>query len=50
VVSRPEPSTPPNQVGSALGLAAVTAVATSQGAAEVGNAAALTDGYTRYRY
>src|ERR687897_515183 len=34
------------QVGSALGLAAMTAVATSQGADQLGNAAALTDGYS----
>ena len=34
------------QVGSALGLAAMTAVATSQGADQLGNPAALTDGYS----
>ena len=34
------------QVGSALGLAAMTALASSQGADEVGNAVALTDGYS----
>src|SRR3954469_692969 len=34
------------QVGSALGLAAMTAVATSQGADQLGNVAALTDGYS----
>jgi MFS family permease len=34
------------QVGSALGLAAITAVATSQGADRLGNTAALTDGYS----
>ncbi len=34
------------QVGSALGLAAMTALAASQGADELGNAAALTDGYS----
>ena len=34
------------QVGSALGLAAVTALATSQGADQLGNAVALTDGYS----
>ena len=34
------------QVGSALGLAAMTAVATSQGAGRLGDAAALTDGYS----
>jgi MFS family permease len=34
------------QVGSALGLAAITALATSQGADRLGNAAALTDGYS----
>ncbi len=34
------------QVGSALGLAAMTAVATSQGADRIGDAAALTDGYS----
>ena len=34
------------QVGSALGLAVMTAVATSQGADRLGNAAALTDGYS----
>jgi predicted MFS family arabinose efflux permease len=34
------------QVGSALGLAVMTAVATSQGADQLGNAAALTDGYS----
>jgi EmrB/QacA subfamily drug resistance transporter len=34
------------QVGSALGLAAMTAVATSQGAERLGDAAALTDGYS----
>jgi EmrB/QacA subfamily drug resistance transporter len=34
------------QVGSALGLAAMTAVATSQGADQLGNAEALTDGYS----
>jgi EmrB/QacA subfamily drug resistance transporter len=33
------------QVGSALGLAAITAVATTQGADRLGDAAALTDGY-----
>jgi MFS family permease len=34
------------QVGSALGLAAMTAVATSQGADRLGNLSALTDGYS----
>jgi predicted MFS family arabinose efflux permease len=34
------------QVGSALGLAAMTAVATSLGADRVGDASALTDGYS----
>jgi EmrB/QacA subfamily drug resistance transporter len=34
------------QVGSALGLAAMTAVATSAGADQLGDAAALTDGYS----
>jgi EmrB/QacA subfamily drug resistance transporter len=34
------------QVGSALGLAAMTAVAASQGADQIGNAGALTDGYS----
>jgi EmrB/QacA subfamily drug resistance transporter len=34
------------QVGSALGLAAMTAVATSQGAGQLGNVAELTDGYS----
>jgi len=34
------------QVGSALGLAAMTAVATSRGADQLGNPAALTDGYS----
>ncbi len=34
------------QVGSALGLAAMTAVATSQGAGQLGNTSALTDGYS----
>jgi Major Facilitator Superfamily len=34
------------QVGSALGLAAMTALATSQGADRLGDAAALTDGYS----
>jgi EmrB/QacA subfamily drug resistance transporter len=34
------------QVGSALGLAAMTALAASQGADELGNAVALTDGYS----
>ena len=34
------------QVGSALGLAAMTAVATSQGADRLGNLGALTDGYS----
>ena len=34
------------QVGSALGLAAMTAVATSQGAARLGDPSALTDGYS----
>jgi EmrB/QacA subfamily drug resistance transporter len=34
------------QVGSALGLAAMTAVATSQGADALGDVAALTDGYS----
>ncbi|MEV8435911.1 MFS transporter [Actinosynnema sp. NPDC051121] len=34
------------QVGSALGLAAMTAVATSRGADELGDAVALTDGYS----
>jgi EmrB/QacA subfamily drug resistance transporter len=33
------------QVGSALGLAVMTAIATSQGADELGDLAALTDGY-----
>jgi EmrB/QacA subfamily drug resistance transporter len=33
------------QVGSALGLAAITAVATTQGADRLGDAAALTEGY-----
>ena len=34
------------QVGSALGLAAMTALATAQGADQLGNLAALTDGYS----
>jgi len=34
------------QVGSALGLAAMTAVATSQGAGRIGDVSALTDGYS----
>ena len=34
------------QIGSALGLAAMTAVATSQGADQLGNAGALTDGFS----
>jgi EmrB/QacA subfamily drug resistance transporter len=34
------------QVGSALGLAAMTALASSQGADQLGNAGALTDGYS----
>jgi len=34
------------QVGSALGLAAMTAVATSQGANRIGDLGALTDGYS----
>jgi MFS family permease len=34
------------QVGSALGLAVMTAVATSQGAGQLGNVAELTDGYS----
>lgn len=34
------------QVGSALGLAAMTAVATSQGAGRIGDTTALTDGYS----
>ena len=34
------------QVGSALGLAAMTALATSQGAGRLGDPAALTDGYS----
>jgi predicted MFS family arabinose efflux permease len=34
------------QIGSALGLAAMTAVATSQGADQLGNPAALTDGFS----
>jgi MFS family permease len=34
------------QVGSALGLAAMTAVATSQGADQIGDLNALTDGYS----
>ena len=34
------------QVGSALGLAAMTAVATSQGADQIGDLGALTDGYS----
>ncbi|MEV5987624.1 MFS transporter [Streptomyces sp. NPDC052051] len=34
------------QVGSALGLAALTAVATSRGAGELGNLPALTDGFS----
>jgi MFS family permease len=34
------------QVGSALGLAVMTAIATSQGADQLGNVDALTDGYS----
>ena len=34
------------QVGSALGLAAMTALASAQGADQLGNAGALTDGYS----
>ena len=34
------------QVGSALGLAAMTAVASAQGAAQIGDVGALTDGYS----
>ena len=34
------------QVGSALGLAVMTAIASSQGADQLGNAASLTDGYS----
>jgi hypothetical protein len=34
------------QIGSALGLAAMTAVATSQGADQLGNPGALTDGFS----
>jgi MFS family permease len=34
------------QVGSALGLAAMTAIASSQGADQLGNVASLTDGYS----
>jgi EmrB/QacA subfamily drug resistance transporter len=34
------------QVGSALGLAAMTAVASAQGADQIGNVGALTDGYS----
>ena len=34
------------QIGSALGLAAMTAVATSNGAGEIGNAARLVDGFS----
>jgi EmrB/QacA subfamily drug resistance transporter len=34
------------QVGSALGLAAMTAIASAHGADQVGNASALTDGYS----
>jgi MFS family permease len=34
------------QVGSALGLAAMTAVAASQGGDQLGNVGALTDGYS----
>jgi MFS family permease len=34
------------QIGSALGLAAMTAVATAAGADQIGDAAALTDGYS----
>jgi EmrB/QacA subfamily drug resistance transporter len=34
------------QVGSALGLAAMTAVAASQGADQIGNASSLTDGFS----
>jgi hypothetical protein len=34
------------QVGSSLGLAIMTAIATSQGADQLGNADALTDGYS----
>jgi len=34
------------QVGSALGLAAMTALATSQGAGQLGNPQALTDGFS----
>jgi len=34
------------QVGSALGLAVMTAIATGQGADRLGDAAALTDGYS----
>jgi hypothetical protein len=34
------------QVGSALGLAAMTALASAQGADQLGNIGALTDGYS----
>ena len=34
------------QVGSALGLALMTALATAQGADQLGNVASLTDGYS----
>lgn len=34
------------QVGSAIGLAAMTAIATSQGADQLGDPTALTDGYS----
>jgi sugar phosphate permease len=34
------------QIGSALGLAAMTAVATSKGAGEIGNPIALVDGFS----
>jgi hypothetical protein len=34
------------QIGSALGLAAMTALATSQGAGQLGNPQALTDGFS----
>lgn len=34
------------QVGSAIGLAVITAIATSQGADQLGDVAALTDGYS----
>jgi hypothetical protein len=46
VIARFGPKAPIVQVGSALGLAVMTALATSHGADRLGDAVALTDGYS----